>query len=396
MGSVKRYLDEMMDPDGIDSQPGKYVSAVCFEDEQLRKYIRQNLSEKPCSYYRGQGRIPKGAPLDAVLTIIFDGFCSRYDDANNGVGWDGGYVGATTWDSYDLVRETIDITEKAEARLLEDIAGALPDRTWSEIDPYGARDHQIFRLSWDKFVHVVKHERRFYFDQSAVEDEESISPGALLAVVASKCKPARMLRKIAAGTTFYRCRARKYGKHFKDPVELGPPPKEYASQSRMSPAGIPMFYGAADEATARAETLQVDDARHTMALFRLGRDVHVLDLTKSPTISLFDAKRRSFYDWAIFMHMFRRELSSKVVKDNRIHIEYVPTQIVTEYFRSFLKTRNGKPIDGILYRSATHTANVCLALFADQKDVAPTLVKAGEVETANDYLLQLLSFTEHK
>lgn len=396
MGSVKRYLDEMMDFDRIVSQPGKYVSATCFEDKHLRQYIRQNLSQKRCSYYCGQGKIPKGAPLDKVLAVIFNGFCSRYDDATNGVGWEDGFVGATTWDSYDLVSETIELTEKAEARLLDDIIGALPERTWSETDPYGARDHQILRWSWDKFVNVVKHERRFYFDQSATEGEESISPGELLAEVASKCKQARMLRKLPSGTTFYRCRARKKGEHFNEPGELGPPPKEYASQSRMSPAGIPMFYGAIDEATARAETLAADDARHSMALFRLGRAVHVLDLTESTTISLFDAKRQSFYDWAIFMQKFRHDIRRRVKKDDRIHIEYVPTQIVTEYFRSFLKTQRGKPIDGILYRSATHTAKVCVALFADTNDVAPTPTNEGKQETASNHLLQLISLTEHK
>ena len=396
MGSVKRLLDDMMDPDRIEPQPGKYVSAVCFEDEALRKFVRRNLSDQRCSYYRGQGKTPKGAPLDAVLAFIFDAFCSRYEDANNGVGWDGGFVGATTWDSHELVWETIDLTEKAEAKLLDEIAGALPDRTWSEIDPYRARTHQIFRWSWDKFVDVVKHERRFYFNEGDAEDEENISPGTLLAAVANKCVQARMVRKLPADTRFYRCRARKRGEHFTEPGDLGPPPKEYASQSRMSPAGIPMFYGAADEATARAETLKGDDARHTMALFGLGRPVHVLDLTKSPTISIFDQSRRSLFDWAIFMQQFRRELRKKVEKDDRVHIEYVPTQIVTEYFRSFLKTRKGKPIDGILYRSATTTGQVCVALFADTNAVAPAAASGGSVDTTSDYLLQLLSVAEHK
>lgn len=395
MGSVKRLLDDVMDPERIEPQPGKYVSAVCFEDEALRKFVGRNLSNECCSYYCGRDRAPKGAPLDAVLAFIFDAFCSRYDDATNGVGWDGGFVGATTWDSHDLVWETIDLTEKANTRLLDDIAGALPDRTWSEIDPYRARTHQIFRWSWDKFVDVVKHKRRFYFDAGGSEDGESISPGTLLSAVANKCVQARMVRKLPAGTRFYRCRARKRGEHFTKPRDLGPPPKEHASQSRMSPAGIPMFYGAADEATARAETLKSDKARHTMALFGLGRPVHVLDLTKSPAISIFDQRRRSLFDWAIFMQQFLHELSTKVEKDDRIHIEYIPTQIVTEYFRSFLKTRNGKPIDGILYRSATTTGQVCVAIFADTNAVAPVAASGGNADTESGYLLQLLSVAEH-
>jgi hypothetical protein len=396
MGSVKRHLDDLMDPDRIEPQPGKYVSAVCFEDEALRKFVRRNLSDERCSYYRGQGKKPKGAPLDAVLTFIFDAFCSRYDDANNGVGWEDGFVGATTWDSYELVSETIDLSEKAQPVLLDDIAGALPDRTWSEIDPYRARTHQIFRWSWDKFVDVVKHERRFYFNEGESDDEENISPGTLLSAVANKCVQAGMVRKLPADTRFYRCRARNRGEHFTEPSDLGPPPKVYASQSRMSPAGIPMFYGAADEATARAETLKNHKARHTMALFGLSRPVHILDLTSSPTISIFDQRRRSLFDWAIFMQQFRCELSKKVEKDDRIHIEYVPTQIVTEYFRSFLKSSKGKPIDGILYRSATNTGQVCVALFANTSAVAPAAASGGSVDSTSDYLLQLLSVAEHK
>jgi hypothetical protein len=392
MSSIKRYIEDMMDPDRIEPQPGKYVSAACFEDSQLRAFIKRNRTSHPCSYYCGGGRHPKGAALDDVLAFIFDGITSRYEDATNGVGWDGGFVGASTWDSYDLVWEHLELTDRAESKLLDDIAYALPDRTWSEIDPYGARDHEIFQWSWEKFVEVVKYERRYYFDDG-ISSEESISPGALLAVVASKCKRAKMIRKLPVGTSFYRCRWRDENERFTQPHELGPPPKELASQSRMSPAGIAMFYGAVDEATARAETLASDSDRHTMALFGLGRDIHVLDLTDSPAVSLFDPNRRSLYDWAIFMRHFRTDLRKPVAKDHSLHIDYVPTQIVTEYFRSFLTTRKGQPIDGILYKSATRTENVCIALFAKGQDVAPTQVV--QVEPSSGYLLQLLSLTDY-
>jgi len=394
MGFAKRYYEEMTDPDRLEPQLDQYVSAACFEDKALKKFVKQNLTDKCCTYYCGAGKTPKGATLDVVIRFVFEGICSRYEDAANGVGWEGGYVGAHTDDSDDLVQDHVCLTEDASPGLLSDIVAAMPDRTWSEIDPYGARDHEILAWSWERFVDVVKHERRYFFENSdhALADEQ-ISPSALLEGVATKCRQARMIRRLPAGSTFFRCRFREAGQQFKAPSELGPPPQDRASQSRMSPAGIPMFYGAVDESTARAETLECSSDRHSMALFALGKDVRVLDLTQSPVVSIFDRERRSFYDWAIFMHRFRRDLRKKIKKDGRVHIEYVPTQIVTEYFRAFLKDGKGNRIDGILYRSATETNGKCIALFADSRDVAPTRQK--RIDPANGFLLNLLSVSQH-
>lgn len=395
MSSIKRYLEEMEDPDRIAPQPGRYVSAACFEDRALQKFVRQNLTINECSYYSGPKTPPKGAPLDVVIRFILGGLYSRYDDANNGVGWEGGYVGAVTYDSDDLVREHVELTQDAHDRLCDDIAYALPDRTWSEKDPYAARDHQVMTWSWEAFVEVVKHQRRYFFGNSKrTEDDETVSPSELLAVIARKCVQARMIRKIPIGTIFYRCRWRKKGEHFTKPNELGPPPRERASQSRMSPAGIPMFYGARDKVTARAETLASDTARHSMAAFHIGKNIRVLDLTKSPNVSIFETNSRSLYEWAIFMRRFESEIRKIVTKDGAEHIDYVPTQIVTEYFRSFLRNSKGKPIDGILYRSAANDGGECLALFADQSDVDPERQQPGSGPSG--YLLQLLSATDDR
>jgi HEPN/RES N-terminal domain 1/RES domain len=357
--------------------------------------VRQNLTNQHCTYYNGRGRHPKGAEFDRVVEFVFERFCSRYDDATNGVGWEQEFLGAETYDSHDLVWEHIDLTESAKGTLLEDIAGALPDRTWSEIDPYRARDHTIFSWSWERFVRVVKHERRYFFEKSDQRfSEEQVSPLELLETVATKCKRAGMLRKLPIGSEFYRCRPAENGQFFDLPRDLGPAPKKEAAQNRMSPAGIPMFYGAENIDTVRAETLEHVQDPHSMALFALGREVTVLDLTKSPIVSIFDSRRQSLYDWAIFMHQFRRDLSKKIKKDNKVHIEYVPTQIVTEYFRTFLKDQSGQLIDGVLYESATDTKGKCIALFANSKAVAPTA--QNKVDPKNGHLLQLISVTQHQ
>lgn len=394
MSFIKRYLDSMCDPDGIDASDDLYVSAACFEEPAIKRFIRENLVDRPCSYYRGDGLHPKGAPLATVVRFFFAGFCSRFEDAANGVGWEGEYVGAKTYDSYDLVFNYVEIASCAGNDLFSDLIRALPDRVWSAIDPYASRQHEIYAWSWDSFVETVKHKRRYFFDDTnSVLLGHEITPRQLLESVTEKCKQARLIRTLSAGTTFFRCRERLSCEPITKPIDLGPPPHQFASQSRMSPAGVPMFYGAYDEATARAETLGSHGDRHTMATFALSKSIRILDLTRVPAISIFDQRRSGLYDWAIFMRQFVRDFGKKIERDNRIHFDYVPTQIVTEYFRAFMRDSKGTPIAGVMYRS-TKTGSNCVVLFMDQDDVAPRLRKTFDPQCAE--LLQMVAVTQHK
>ncbi|CAH0496406.1 RES family NAD+ phosphorylase [Novosphingobium sp. CECT 9465] len=202
-----------------------------------------------------------------------------------------------------------------------------------------------------------------------------------------------MIRKLPQGTEFYRCREKKPGENFAEPRELGPAPRQFAAQNRMSPAGIPMFYGAEEQKTARAETLKKPSARHAMGRFALTRAAKVLDITSSPTVSIFDSRRAHLYDWALFMHQFLNDFRKRIEKDERVHIDYVPTQIVTEYFRAYMKDRKGSPIGGILYRSASNTQGKCIVLFAEDADVDPTM--RSEVNPDSRFLLQMLSVEQY-
>jgi hypothetical protein len=52
------------------------------------------------------------------------------------------------------------------------------------------------------------------------------------------------------------------------------------------------------------------------------------------------------------------------VRDDRVHIEYVPTQVVTEYMRA-MKTMESEVIDGVRYSSARHAGGASIVLFCD-------------------------------
>jgi hypothetical protein len=58
-----------------------------------------------------------------------------------------------------------------------------------------------------------------------------------------------------------------------------------------------------------------------------------------------------------------------VTLDGREHVEYVPTQIVTEYFRRVFPQENDGVVDGLLYRSSRRDGTCCV-VFAKSSDVA--------------------------
>ena len=140
----------------------------------------------------------------------------------------------------------------------------------------------------------------------------------------------------------------------------------------MSPNGIAMFYGATDEETAVTEIAghqwpQTDDL--TVALFETCVPLQVVDLVTPPSIpSLFDKDRLEVRSTLIFLHRFADEVSKPIDIDEREHLEYVPTQIVTEYFRHAFEAEYGTHIDGVRYRSATRDGGECLVLFVENEE----------------------------
>jgi hypothetical protein len=96
----------------------------------------------------------------------------------------------------------------------------------------------------------------------------------------------------------------------------------------------------------------------------------VLDLTHVRFPSIFDTSDDVDYDWLLFMSAFLHDFSSPIERDDRIHIDYVPTQVVTEYLRD-AKLGGDPPLEGIKYRSARRDGGVCYVLFMDKYGVEP-------------------------
>jgi hypothetical protein len=142
----------------------------------------------------------------------------------------------------------------------------------------------------------------------------------------------------------------------------------------MSPAGIAMFYASDDPETALRETAD-HPGTFAVGCFEILRDALILDLVDIPAVpSLFeevsDAVEYSPRKVLKFLHHISREISRPVPRDDRMDVNYVPTQVVTEYMR-FRRDRAGRAVDGIRYRSSVHAGHASYVLFATQKNLYP-------------------------
>jgi hypothetical protein len=91
-----------------------------------------------------------------------------------------------------------------------------------------------------------------------------------------------------------------------------------------------------------------------------------------------------------FLHHVTKEISRPIERDDRTHIEYVPTQVVTEFIRSqFLS--DGTIVEGIKYPSAVHKGFASYVLFATQKNLISSRMKRGELLSEEDRWILLKS-----
>ena len=152
----------------------------------------------------------------------------------------------------------------------------------------------------------------------------------------------------------------------------------------MSAAGISMFYGSTTVGTAKAEAVASirprTPVRLTSASWSPTRSLTILDLTTIRPTPGFWFTPRYDRDKILFLQAFKDDITRPVVHDGREHIEYVPTQILTEYFRHEYRTYNGQRMDGIIYPSAQVPRGKNVVIFANQEDLTP----AAEREFSTD------------
>jgi hypothetical protein len=191
-----------------------------------------------------------------------------------------------------------------------------------------------------------------------------------------------MIRTLPADRVIYRVRAHKRSEECTNRETLGPPPSDKAPTNRMSAAGVSVFYGAFERATAVAEaSMSMPAGREwilTAGAWQCARSLQVLDLSELPPVPSLFAAAREWRGALLFLREFVKSISAPVVHDGGEHIEYVPTQILTEHFRKEVAALDGSRLDGIVYPSARRRGGKSLVVFRSRDDLDPATLSGQE------------------
>jgi hypothetical protein len=391
------------------SSPGSdFVCDQCVADVALKALIAEEAVADRCGFCGREEDRPIAAETDDVLDRVGRSLQREWDDPNNVLFYDSeeesGFIGAAVLDTGEVLGEerVLPFANDSFERFVLD---AFIDAQWCQRDPYALDPGEALRFGWDGFRQTVKHEARFVFalishdvDPEVEDPGEPVQRGAaMLRELARLIVSYSLVSEIPARRTLYRVRVHDAGEDLRTAAGLGSPPRDRASQSRMSPAGIPMLYCAEDVDTALAETVDPNrDAGKmaTVATFRTTADCRVVDLRRLPDVpSIFDPREEGTRERAElgFLHGFRRDVSAPIKDVDRIHIEYVPTQVVSEYIRYLLRDAEGRAVDGLAYNSA-QAAGDSAVLFLDGSQC----LDAGDHAWARDVLCVELANVERR
>jgi len=368
------------------SSPGdKYVCRDCINDYAIQEFIDGEAEEFTCSYCgKTSDKIPIAAHIDNVIEFILDGIETEYDDPRNGVSWEsaeGGWVGAEVLDTSEILFQIIGL-EIEDEELSDDITQSILQDEWCRNDPYGMRKEDEWYMDWEDFSKQVKYQVRYIFYRIKKRRnkyfENRQEPYEILDKLAQLVRDLNLIKPLPRRNVIFRARRNKGNRKFVNVNDLGPP-KNPKQPNRMSPAGIPMFYGSMDENTALDEIRDEKSKYITVAAWKILRKMKFLDLTSLPPIpSLFDQDRNYLRPPIIFLHSFLSDFAKRIQKDGNEHIEYVPTQIVTEYFRHIFRDEKGKPIQGIIYPSSLRPNSQSIVLFCQSEDCIQDNLKRRE------------------
>lgn len=338
------------------------VCSSCFGDSDLRAWVRQVNGPRGCDACGGfDSPTCKLEDLCRYIQNCLEKYWGFAVDQLPYESAEGGYIGAT-WTTYELLVEEVGLTlpRDKKDRLFHAILGQLTDETWCEYD-WLTLDHDVaLQTSWERFCETVKHKRRFFFHADGTDDRDSFTASSLLETIARISQNLGLVRELGMGTRLWRARPDIAWRHRVSAADFGPPPAQFSLQSnRMNPPGIPMLYLASTVQTALKET-RAKEAR--VGQWEALRALRVLDLRQLPDrLGYFSDVERNHRLALTFLHQFANDIMKPVARDQRVHVDYLPSQVVTEFIRDY--DFEGGRVEGIAYGSTVHRSGWNVALF---------------------------------
>ena len=370
------------------SELDKNVCGDCVVDDALTALVNENLVSKSCDYCGEESSDSFiAAPFDVVMSRIYDSVTKEFSDAQDvDMPWvEKGWL----VDQLYIQEVLMNFDPGWDAQFCEDVTDCFDPNTywvkhsdgdWSISDP-----SDTLMYGWDSFKNQVLTKTRYLF---LAEPEDEFSSGrpdyipiaSMLDALGNTCIKENLVTNVPAGTEFYRVRHASRKGSFTTFSEMGVPPIGVASAGRMNPAGISYLYLAYRKDTAEKEVLEWSKRWFT-AKYRSKVDISIIDFSVLPNVpSIFEPDLYESRHNRYFLHAFINDLIAPVSKDGREHVDYVPTQIVSEYFRYKFKTESGEGIKGVKYQSVKDDGGKNLAVFSSSNEELEEFFELLQIE----------------
>jgi hypothetical protein len=376
----------------------KYVCKSCLNYDIIWNELKSSTgisSEEICTYCEEVKLelIPFEELAEYILVVIK----MRWKKAVEHLSWngrEGGYQGKTC-NTDEILYDNLDLDNiKLWENLSRQVCNLADGETWCAESEVDITEFEINTNSWSNFCSISKFKSRFFLADKVVfrandfyEQGWDMSIQDFLSKLFCLIVNHGLLEKIPSDTLLYRARKFLCNDSFTnlESSEFGPPPQDRSLQSnRMNPPGIPVMYASETQETAFKEVLPSEDEGHLVkvAQFEVLKDLQIINLDTNnikPKIpDYWSSVANDEIEGISFLHDFATEITKPIKRDDRQTIEYIPTQIITEFFRD--ASNNGVKIDGIKYSSSFKNASNNLVLFIDNSQILyPNEIKANQI-----------------
>lgn len=367
----------------------KFICAACVVDEALMGLVKDNLSVKSCSYC---GEISENneliaAPYDLIMGRVYETIFQHYGDAQDV---------DMPWVEKGWLRPDIDICE-----IIDEFDPGWPDIFRKDIaesnDPsvylvnHVNNDWSIenrgsaLSYGWTAFKEQVLFKTRYFFlnepeDETSSGRPDYIPISKMVSALGELCNSENLIKEIPAGTEFYRVRVNNEQALYSVFSDVGAPPKGSASAGRMNAIGISYFYIAYDQLTAEKEVIDTS-MKWTIAKFKTFKEITVVDFVELPIMpSCFSEDNYDAIQNLSFLDSLVIDLTLPSLKDGKEKLEYIPTQIISEYFRYRYKTKDNAHISGLRYPSVKNKSGINIAIFDSDNKSLEKLFKLVSIE----------------
>lgn len=376
----------------------------CLHEAYLKAYVANSAdSDTPCTF----GHDSPGLELEGFHDVFYGGLSHDWDDATAA---NSGYVSSEDdANEHGIIYSTEDLLDQEyshvfESRELQEAVAVVLDREshasgiWCRTGDGFLTEDQALTAAWSDFTDLLRTRTRYTFWHPTVREKfkrhqiyGEIDPAEVMVRIGFLLRHYGCIKELPAKTRLWRARHHHSESDSSQwsGRDLGTSPSEKAvQQNRMSPAGIPMFYGSVTREGAIQETMQKSDRDYvTSAFFETSVPSTIVDLTKLPEIgSEFDVAARSELRHLSFLHGFVRDLSRPVARRAEA-VFYIPTQLVTEYVLHILEP--SLEIRGLRFKSVlTGEDNIVLDV---ANDFCADEATGSELSLAMDYASRMVS-----